>query len=82
MENALTVISVLALGGVLQVGVMEVPLGPAWFVASKQMDFAKGDTITVTGSKLTTNDQEIVVAREVKKGDKVLTLRDPNGFSL
>src|SRR6516225_2295958 len=30
-------------------GVMEVLLGPAWFVTSKGMDFAKGDNITVTG---------------------------------
>ena len=63
-------------------GVMEVLLGPAWFVTSKGMDFAKGDNITVTGSKLTLNKQEVVVAREAKKADKVLTLRDAKGFPL
>jgi len=63
-------------------GVMEVLLGPAWFVTSKGMDFAKGDNITVTGSKLTLNKQEVVVAREAKKADKVLTLRDAKGVPL
>jgi len=63
-------------------GVMEVLLGPAWFVTSKGMDFAKGDNIIVTGSKLTMNNQEVVVAREVKKADKILTLRDAKGFPL
>jgi len=63
-------------------GVMEVLLGPAWFVTSKGMDFAKGDNITVTGSKLTLNKQEVVVARETKKADKVLTLRDAKGVPL
>jgi hypothetical protein len=61
---------------------MEVVLGPASFVSSKKFEFAKGDRITVTGSKVTTNGQDVVVAREVKKADKVLTLRDAKGFPL
>jgi hypothetical protein len=65
-----------------EAGVTEVLLGPAWFVASQKMEFAKRDNVTVTGSKLTVNNQEVVVAREVKKADKVLTLRDAKGFPL
>ena len=65
-----------------ETGVTEVLLGPAWFVDSKKFDFAKGDNIIVTGSKLTMNNQEVVVAREVKKADKILTLRDAKGFPL
>jgi hypothetical protein len=63
-------------------GVMEVLLGPAWYLSSKDFEFARGDNITVTGSKLTMDGQEVVVAREVKKADKVLTLRDANGLPL
>ena len=65
-----------------EAAVTEVVLGPVWFVASKKFDFAKGDNITVTGSRLTMNDQQVVVAREVTKEGKVLTLRDPKGFPL
>jgi len=61
-------------------GAVEVHLGPAAFVTSKNMTFAKGDTVTVTGSKVTMSGQEVVIAREIKKGDQVLTLRDANGF--
>ena len=60
-------------------GVTEVVLGPAAFVSQKGFEFVKGDSLTVTGSKVTMNGQHVVVAREVKKGDQVLTLRDANG---
>jgi hypothetical protein len=65
-----------------ETGVMEVMLGPAWFVSSKNFEFMKGDNVTVTGSKQTMTDQDVIVAREVKKADKVLTLRDAKGFPL
>ena len=65
-----------------QPGPMEVILGPAGFVSSKNFTFAKGDALTVTGSKMTMNTTEVLVAREVKKGEEVLTLRDTKGFPL
>ena len=65
-----------------ETGVTEVLLGPARFVSDKKFDFAKGDNVSVTGSKLTMSGQPVVVAREVKKGGKVLTLRDSKGFPL
>ena len=63
-------------------GPIEVHVGPASFVASKNLSFAKGDTLTVVGSKLTMAGQEVVIAREITKGDQVLTLRDAKGFPL
>ena len=61
-------------------GLLEVHVGPSSFVASKNVTFAKGDTLTVVGSKVTMGGQEVLIAREIKKGDQVLTLRDANGF--
>jgi len=61
---------------------IEVLVGPAWYVSSKNFAFAKGDAVTVTGSKMTMGGAEVVVAREIKKGEDVLTLRDANGFPL
>jgi hypothetical protein len=60
----------------------DVRLGPAWFLDRKKFKFAKGDEISVTGATLTTTAEagQIVIAREVKKGDAVLTLRDAKGF--
>jgi hypothetical protein len=62
--------------------VHEVHLGPAAYLASKHFDFGKGDAITVTGSKVKMGGQDVVIAREIKKGDQVLTLRDARGFPL
>ena len=59
-----------------------VHVGPASFVSSKHFTFAKGDTVTVVGSKVTMEGQEVVIAREIKKGEQVLTLRDVKGFPL
>ena len=56
----------------------DVHLGPAAFIEGK-MTFRKGDTVEITGSKVTMMAKTAVVAREVKKGDQVLTLRDENG---
>src|SRR5499427_778142 len=52
-------------------GKFAVFLGPAWFAESKGFKFAKGDQVEVTGSKVR---DDAIVAREVKKDDKVLTL--------
>jgi hypothetical protein len=63
-------------------GPIEVHVGPASFVSSKNFTFEKGDRLTVIGSKVTMGGQEVVIAREIKKGDHVLTLRDAKGFPL
>jgi hypothetical protein len=56
----------------------DVHLGPAAFIEGK-MTFKKGDTVEITGSKVTMMGKNAVIAREVRKGDQVLTLRDENG---
>jgi len=57
----------------------EVMLGPSNFIASKDFSFAKGDSVEVTGSKVTMGGAEYVIAREVVKDGKTLTLRDNSG---
>jgi hypothetical protein len=63
-------------------GPIEVRVGPASFVSSKDVTFTKGDALTVVGSKITMAGHELVIAREITKGDQVLTLRDTKGFPL
>lgn len=60
-------------------GVREVMLGPSQFIASKGFSFSNGDSIEVTGSKVTMGGTEYVIAREVIKDGKTLTLRDKKG---
>lgn len=58
---------------------LDVHLGPTDFLAAQQMTFTNGDQIEVTGSKVRFGDADAIIAREVKKGDKTLTLRDAQG---
>ncbi|HEY2487200.1 MAG TPA: hypothetical protein VGI36_18810 [Candidatus Binataceae bacterium] len=59
-------------------GTFRVYLGPSSFLESKSFKFAKGDQIEVTGSKLPNGDA--IIAREVKRGDQVLVLRNAQGI--
>ena len=61
-------------------GTLDVHLGPSSFLAEQHFSFAKGDRIEVTGSKVKYAGTDALLAREVKKDGKVLTLRDPNGI--
>jgi hypothetical protein len=60
-------------------GDMQVMLGPTRFVTDKGFSFAKGDQIEVTGSKVAMGGSNYLMAREVVKDGKTLTLRDKGG---
>lgn len=57
----------------------DVMLGPSSFISSKGFSFAKGDSIEVTGSRVMMGGTEYVIAREIVKDGKALTLRDKSG---
>jgi DNA/RNA endonuclease YhcR with UshA esterase domain len=57
----------------------EIMLGPTKFIASKGFSFAEGDSVEVTGSKVTMGGTAYIIAREVIKDGKTLTLRDKSG---
>ena len=58
----------------------DVHLGPAAFLKQQGFEFAKGDPIEVTGSKVKLANGDAIIAREVMKGDETLTLRDTQGI--
>ncbi len=58
-------------------GTVDVHVGPTSYLAKQQFSFAKGDQIEVTGSKIGT---DTIIAREIKKDGKALTLRDTQGI--
>jgi len=60
-------------------GNTEVMIGPTKFLNNKGFTFAKGDAVEITGSKVTMHGTESLIAREVVKGGKTMTLRDKTG---
>jgi hypothetical protein len=61
---------------------VDVRLGPSWFLEREGLTVAKGDAIEVTGSVIDSDDDSFLIARELKKGDKVVKLRDEQGVPL
>jgi hypothetical protein len=61
---------------------LEVHLGPTAFLNEKKVTIAKGDTLVVVGSRVAVDGDRVFIAKEVKKGDSVWTLRDAAGLPL
>jgi hypothetical protein len=58
----------------------DVHVGPSAYVAASGFTFLAGDQVEVTGSKVKFDGADAIVAREIKKDGKVLTLRDRQGI--
>jgi hypothetical protein len=59
-----------------------VQLGPVWYIENQDVLINAGDYVTVTGSRVIYKNEQVIIAKEVTKEDKVLMLRDSNGYPL
>lgn len=59
---------------------ISVHLGPSWYLDNQDIQFQKGDEITVTGSRISYQNAPAIIAVEIEKGDDVLLLRDKTGY--
>lgn len=59
---------------------ISVHLGPGWYVEDQGITFKPEDKLEITGSKVTFDEEQVIIASEVKKGDETLKLRDKNGI--
>jgi hypothetical protein len=60
-------------------GIVDVYLCPKSFLEDMGLSFSKGEEVAVTGSKITQNNADMVLARSVEKGNDNVTLRDDKG---
>jgi hypothetical protein len=58
----------------------DVHVGPSDYVSKNGFKFSAGDRVEVTGSKIKLGGVDTIVAREIKRDGKVLTLRDSQGI--
>ena len=63
-------------------GTMEVHVGPTAYLEKQQFSFAKGDEIEVVGSQVKIAGTDALLARQITKAGKTLSLRDQNGIPL
>lgn len=62
--------------------VTDIHVGPSWFLKQQNYAFAKGDQIEVIGSKVKYQGADVIVARQIKKGENTWRLRDETGIPL
>jgi len=62
--------------------VVDIHVGPTWYLKQQKYAFAKGDSIEVIGSKVKYEGADVIVARQIKKGDNTWRLRDKQGIPL
>jgi hypothetical protein len=58
---------------------IDIYLCPKSFLDDMGASFAKGDEVTITGSKIKQDGSDLILAREVVKGTDTLMLRDDKG---
>ena len=59
---------------------LEVLLGPVWYLNEQAEPFEKGDAVTISGSRITLDGKPALIAKTVAYGDVLITLRDDQGF--
>lgn len=63
-------------------GTVQIHLGPSAFLTEKKVEIRKGDTLELIGSRVTVGEAQVVLAREIRRGDNAWTLRDATGRPL
>lgn len=61
---------------------VEVHLAPSWYLENQDFDIVPEDKIAITGSRIDLDGEQAIIARQIKKGNETLLLRDENGFPL
>ena len=61
---------------------IEVHIAPSWYLAEQEFEISPQDNVVIRGSRVKIDGEEAIIAREIKKGDKTLVLRDENGVPM
>jgi len=61
-------------------GLLEVHLGPDWFIDNQDFSIEAGDTMEVRGSRVEYRGGNALMADRVRKGEKDVLLRDARGI--
>jgi len=62
--------------------IIPIHLGPLWYLENQDIDLKPNDSVEVTGSRIFCVNQDVIMANEVRHGDKTIRLRDPKGHPL
>ncbi len=59
---------------------IKVHVGPVWFLEDNNFTVNVNDKVEIKGSRVTYNEEEVIIGSNIKNGDKSLALRDDDGI--
>jgi hypothetical protein len=59
---------------------VKVYIAPRWHLVNEKIELKKDQSLTVTGSRVTHNDQPLIITRTMKYAGKEITFRDSKGI--
>jgi hypothetical protein len=62
-----------------QDGIVEIHLAPTKFVKQYQLIIERGDKVEVLGSRVTLDGKDVLLAREIVRGQEIFVFRDASG---
>jgi len=65
-----------------ETGLGDIHSRPTWYLTQQKYVPAKGDQIEIAGSKVNFRGAEVLIARQIKKGENPGALRDERGMPL
>jgi hypothetical protein len=60
--------------------VVEVHVGPTWYLKEQKCEFKKDAQVEIIGSKVKLQGTDVIIARQIKEGGNTWTLRDAQGI--
>jgi hypothetical protein len=61
---------------------LEVHVGPTAYLTEQKITLSKGDAVEILGSRVTIDEEPVLLARQITKGSAKWTLRDASGRPL
>jgi len=65
-----------------ETGVADIHVGPNWYLTQQKYVLAKSDQIDIVGAKVNFRGADVIIARQIKKGENTWALRDERGRPL
>lgn len=60
--------------------IVQVHLGPSWYLGTLKLNLAVGDQVEAIGSRVTHDAKSVIMARQIKLNSDIFTLRDEKGL--
>jgi len=55
-------------------------VAPVWYLEQEKLQLKTGESITITGSKVTFQNKPLIIAKDFEYNKKKFVIRDENGF--